>query len=69
METMIVDNGHVTVMLTMPGRDNALVPELLIVVGKYYYVNCSKFMVQGNRVQLSIRGVFRGSKSISRYVN
>lgn len=50
METMIVDNGHVTVMLTMPGRDNALVPELLIVVGKYYYVNCSKFMVQGNRV-------------------
>lgn len=25
METMIVDNGHVTVMLTMQARDNALV--------------------------------------------
>lgn len=29
METMIVDNGHVTVMLTMQARDNALVPRLL----------------------------------------
>lgn len=40
------DNGHVTVMLTMLARDNTRVSELLalLIVGKYYYVNCVKFM-------------------------
>lgn len=41
------DNGHVTVMLTMLARDNTPVSELLalLIVGKYYYVNCVKFMM------------------------
>lgn len=47
-------------MLTMLARDNTPVSELLalLIVGKYYYVNCVKFMTYRQLYQFPIREAF-----------